>query len=103
MNITYCQCGTCRGKGYYIDVREPCHFSNVSTPWAVHCPTDGLVYLSNHGYNIQMNRADAVWMCPMCGRSAQWSDNLYEKHLEELDEEALKQEELENNREPEGA
>jgi hypothetical protein len=81
MNITYCKCEECGGSER-ITYPLPVDFSNVDTPWAVNCPHHGLVFLSNHGYNKQMNHSNHTWRCPMCGEEAWWDDENYEKYNE---------------------
>lgn len=79
MNIKYCKCKECGGNEK-ITYPLPVDFSNVATPWAVNCDYHGLVFLSNHGYNQQMNRANNTWRCPMCGHESYWDDDNYEKY-----------------------
>ena len=63
------------------------------TPYAVRCHQcepngDHLVYLTYEGYDRQMDRPEALWTCPRCGRDAQWDDDNYEaRQPGEIDEE----------------
>lgn len=52
--------------------------SNKETPYLVHCPIDGPVFLSKSGYDAQMDRPDRAWRCPHCGNETQWDDDNFE-------------------------
>jgi endogenous inhibitor of DNA gyrase (YacG/DUF329 family) len=56
--------------------------SPVPTPYAVHCPRCGMVYLTSREYAHQMLIPDVKWKCPTCGRISIWSDANYEEWLE---------------------
>ena len=55
---------------------------NEGTPWAVHCPNHGKVYLDRDMYMYQLSRPDRLWECPICRENAAWDDHNYEKHME---------------------
>lgn len=68
--------------------------SQQPTPYAVTClgidPTcgggpcqEGLVFLTKEEYVSQLMNAWSTWRCPQCGGDASWSDENYEKYLEE--------------------
>jgi uncharacterized protein with PIN domain len=59
-----------------------------ATPWAVICHRHGRVYLTQQQYDVQMNKPDSFWLCPVCGDVAGWDDDNYEKHMELLEREA---------------
>jgi len=61
--------------------------AQTRTPWAVNCEVHNLVHLTNKEYNRQLARSDALWICPLCGRDASWSDDEYEAYLQTADEE----------------
>ena len=52
--------------------------SDEQTPWAVECPTHGQVFMTEVGYERQMDCPDAGWICPICGAKAEWDDNNYD-------------------------
>lgn len=52
--------------------------SQAPTPWAVHCPVHGMVYLTRLEYHKQMNNPDARWVCPLDGMLATWDDDNYD-------------------------
>lgn len=52
----------------------------TKTPYAVICPTDGVVYLTNRQYDYQMEHAEALWICPKCNKLAEWDQDNYEKY-----------------------
>lgn len=56
--------------------------SSTPTPWAVICPDHGKQYLTKNYYVRQLGYADAMWVCPLCGRVAEWDDDHYETWLE---------------------
>lgn len=57
--------------------------SDKPTAYAIRCPNHGQVFLTKEGYDVQMNRANSRWACPMCGESASWDDNNYDAFNEE--------------------
>lgn len=57
---------------------------NPESPWAVVCPEHNLQYLTRKDYDFQMSRPDSLWKCPQCGRDSWWSDENYEKYMEEI-------------------
>lgn len=61
--------------------------SEQPTPWAVHCPKHGLVYLTREEYDRQMQKSDYRWECTAwtledpigpCGAWSEWDDDIYE-------------------------
>lgn len=58
----------------------------LPTPYAVHCPKHGKVYLTEQEYNYQMRRPDILWMCPICTRRAEWDDDNYDEGYSETDD-----------------
>lgn len=62
--------------------------SKTPTGYAVNCPMDGLVYLTDAEYSRQMSRPDSSWSCPRCGRPADWDDATYELYISGLEDEA---------------
>lgn len=56
--------------------------SKERTPWAVICPVHGQVFLTEQEYDHQMNKANALWMCPICppylSKNVTWDDDNYE-------------------------
>ena len=57
--IEYCDCYECGGdKLLPYDKLGNVSISNIETPWAIDCYKCGLVYLSNHEYNRQMNKSN---------------------------------------------
>jgi hypothetical protein len=49
---------------------------NDPTPYAVICLHDcGLQFLDELEYTRQLNRPDSLWVCPKCGRIANWDDD----------------------------
>lgn len=52
--------------------------SDKQTPWAVECPVHGQVFLTEGGYQRQMDFPDSSWICPICGAKSEWDDNNYE-------------------------
>ena len=65
--------------------------STKETPYAVHCPKHGKVYLTQGEYGRQLSKPDSGWTCPvmsadpeefgLCGRYSDWDDNQYEKSM----------------------
>ena len=72
--------------------------STTETPYAVQCTGSsnphgatpcnggGLIFLTHEEYDRQMDRPDSFWQCPRCGGVAWWSDDNYEKYLQEESE-----------------
>lgn len=62
----------------------PMNESKDPTPYAVICKTHGRVYLTKEEYEYQLMRANARWQCPRtaCGRTSEWDDETYERHME---------------------
>lgn len=56
--------------------------SPARTPWAVHCPMHGKVYLTNETYMAQLARVNSLWECPICRQPAWWDDENYEDFQE---------------------
>lgn len=58
--------------------------SNVPTPWAIRCARHGQVFFTEQEYDRQMNKANAVWECPMCvpwdNTDCYWDDDNYESY-----------------------
>ena len=61
--------------------------SKKETPYAVHCPTHGKVYMTVEEYRSQMSHGDSLWLCPFpiddehtCNKVADWDDEQYEKY-----------------------
>lgn len=62
--------------------------SLVETPYAVHCPIHGVVYLTEEEYLRQLDQPDLVWSCPrmstsihaigLCGEPSDFQDGIYE-------------------------
>jgi hypothetical protein len=52
------------------------------TPYAVLCDDHGQQFLTEHQYNLQINRPDARWRCPRCGEDAYWDDDEYEATMD---------------------
>lgn len=54
------------------------------TPWAVHCPKHGQVFLTQSEYEAQLDIRDHGWICPVpvngepCGELSAWDDENYE-------------------------
>jgi len=42
--------------------------TTIRTPWAVICPRDGTVYLTEKEYMSQLKLPDKMWECPICGK-----------------------------------
>ncbi len=55
--------------------------SDVPTPWAIICRIHDQVFLTRGEYERQMDDPNALWKCPICGRSAIWDDTNYEAYL----------------------
>lgn len=58
--------------------------SEQRSPYKVHCPKHGGVYLTYEEYMLQLIRADETWHCPACGTAAVWDDDNYEEMMELL-------------------
>ena len=58
----------------------------TESPYAVLCPHDGKVLLTQEQHDAQMNRPDARWQCSLCGGMADWDDDHYETALEAQEE-----------------
>jgi endogenous inhibitor of DNA gyrase (YacG/DUF329 family) len=56
--------------------------STTPTPYRVHCPLCGPIYLTQQEYERQMWLADSLWQCPECGSSATWDDDNYEQLID---------------------
>lgn len=55
-------------------------WNHPRTPYAVYCHAGhGLVYLTEEQYDVQMEHADDLWSCPVCGHDAGWDDENYEQ------------------------
>lgn len=52
--------------------------SLTPTRYAIRCTLHGLIYLTKEEYDRQMAQPDALWICPRCGRRAQFDDAMYE-------------------------
>jgi hypothetical protein len=61
--------------------------SQTKTPYAVRCWRHGQVFLTAAGYDRQMDRPDARWLCPLCGEEACFDDANYEAAMEEEENE----------------
>lgn len=48
------------------------------TPYAVKCREHGIVYLTEREYYVQLCAADSLWLCPHCGESAAFQDDIFE-------------------------
>lgn len=90
-----CNCENCGGDT--IDIELEAMVQTVPpvaadpTPWAIRCHKHGKVYLTNHEYNRQMNRANAHWECPLCpawNNYAGFDDDNYEDAEKEAEENA---------------
>jgi hypothetical protein len=46
-----------------------------NTPYAIICSRHGPVCLNREQYMSQLMRSDDVWLCPKCGRPADWDDD----------------------------
>jgi hypothetical protein len=71
--------------------------SKTETGFAVYCrsgcnPGGEAIHLTEEEYTRQLSRPDARWSCPRCGEFAVWSDAIYEKYMEEMEELADAQE-----------
>jgi hypothetical protein len=55
--------------------------SEERTPYLVHCPSHGGVYLTEKGYTQQMLLPDSLWNCPHCGVWAIWDDDNYDEMM----------------------
>jgi hypothetical protein len=60
--------------------------STSPTPYMVHCPNHGPVYLTTLEYERQMWQAGSLWKCPECHRTATWDDENYERRMASIDE-----------------
>ena len=49
------------------------------TPWAVICRNHGQQFLTEEQYERQLDRPDSLWTCPVCGDSATWDDDNFER------------------------
>lgn len=59
---------------------EPGRISTTPTPYLIHCPKDGPVYLTQAEYNRQIRKPDSRWQCPECNHEpCDWDDENYEK------------------------
>jgi len=53
-------------------------------PYAIICPTDGQVYLTEQQYNKQMANPDTRWICPVCGiQPVEFDDINFEDHMDQ--------------------
>lgn len=57
----------------------------TETAWAVTCREHGTVYLTEAEYDFQLEDPDRGWSCPRCGKSAEWDDDNFEKHMSQDD------------------
>lgn len=63
----FCHCVKCdRTADEIVEPQTPAIWPQP-TPWAIECPEHGLVYLSNHEYNRQLNLPLMRWTCPHIG------------------------------------
>jgi predicted RNA-binding Zn-ribbon protein involved in translation (DUF1610 family) len=88
-----CACSACTRnvaskEGILSPGRHTPVMASVRTPWAVYCRCsqheEGLIFLTSHGYNMQMSNPDALWRCPSCGEEGSWDDDNYEAYEETL-------------------
>ena len=79
--LEFCPCKDCDqgGKGKPLPVQ-----SDERTPYALLCPRHGAIYLTHHGYNLQMQKYELRWYCPQCGELAGWDDDNWDEYLEFL-------------------
>lgn len=59
--------------------------ATAPTIWAVECPTDGLVYLTEAEYSCQLGEPERGWQCPRCGGAAEWDDATWEAARGDID------------------
>lgn len=57
----------------------PGRISSTPTPYLIHCPTHGAVFLTEPEYTRQLCKPDNLWQCPECDQPCQWDDDNYEK------------------------
>jgi len=84
-DMSRCGCPDCDGMDTPTGASSQPDVSREPTPYAIHCPKHGKVYLSHHNYNRQMWQMDSLWRCPLCGRVAQWDDDNYDDAFESLE------------------
>lgn len=65
------------GRDYGPDLND---LDRCPTPWQVICPVHGPMMLTREQYMAQLSAADSLWVCPSCGRAAEWDDDNYEAH-----------------------
>jgi len=49
--------------------------------FAVICPQDGQVFITEEDYERQLMMPDALWTCPKCGGIARFDDDNYESYF----------------------
>ena len=59
---------------------------NPDSPYGIYCEEHGEQGLTKENYTKQMNNPDALWKCPICGMSAWWDDDRYEKSFSDGEE-----------------
>lgn len=52
-------------------------------PYGVICHTHGFQGLTRFEYMRQLDDADSLWKCPICGDASQWDDDRYETMTDE--------------------
>lgn len=62
------------------------HDSHPESPYGVICRNCGPQGLTKENYDMQMRAANSLWVCPECGQTASWDDDLYDAAFSEPDE-----------------
>lgn len=69
-------------------------FVHIQEPSAIYygiiCPHCGPVELTRENYDWQMNRPNVGWVCPNCGRPADWDDIRHDASMEAQDDRPLR-------------